>query len=1050
LHLQLLGRFEAVVDGETVPPSAWSRRHAAALVKAVALADGRRLHREQLLELLWAGVEPAVAAPRLHKAAHYARKALGAGALHTGNEMMWLDGSAGVDVVEFSAIARRAVREGSQELAAEAVTHYGGTLLPDDLFEPWTEAARDEARLLYMDCLRIAGQWDAVLREESADEQAHLALIRAAAGKGDLRGALRQFQRMEQALQRELGAVPSAEAQRMRARLESAMAGGAAPAAAGSVPRTAAAKRRPLVGRRDVAAVLREHLARAAQGRGGVVLVSGPPGVGKTAVLDLAVDLAEQRGFRTGRGIASAVEGQWPYAPVLEAFSDIGRKHPALLDGLDDGYRRELDRALAGRDMEWSGESSHQRLFVAAAEMLRLAAAGHGLLFVVDDIHDSDNASLRLLHYLARCAVGEPVLVAAAHRPTSVPAFNEIADSLIARGAGTRVSLTPLSEADALQLLSDQFPDLPADIARRIWTVSGGLPFAILEQARAHGTKAPVTVAALTGAARTTLQRVALLGATFTADEFLACAQVGEDAAYRQLEQALDALVVEPTRPGYRFRHPLVRESLLQALPSHEEPAARRAAGEALVQTNAPPGRVARQFLNAGLPSRAVPYALRAVETAGALGAYRDALDLIEAVRPHAGPDELPTLLARRGDLLLALGDPEAVAVYQEAMALTTGTQHRLVRARLARAASFTEDIETARAAITGLELEGDAADSSILRAQAVVAYFSGDIDGAWTIAGRARELLQSPEDPWHVIDLVGLQGMIAHRRGELFERFRLEMRRTSGRQRLAEVLFDAHLCAVEFMLYGRVPYAEVIRDAEELRDAAAEAGALRGTAFATALIGEAALLMDDLERAERELLEAVDLHRELAAPAGEAHGLHRLAEVKLAQGDRQEARELVQRALPLARWSATSPHLLQRIYGTMIAAADDKADARAVVDMAEATMGETDRCFMCTVMFAVPATIACAEVGDLDAARAYLAAAEASAARWEGTSWTAAVDEARAHLADADGRAADAVEYFVRAERLYAAADHRRAAARCAAAAVADKPPAYQQATFE
>ena len=41
------------------------------------------------------------------------------------------------------------------------------------------------------------------------------------------------------------------------------------------------------------------------------------------------------------------------------------------------------------------------------------------------------------------------------------------------------------------------------------------------------------------------------------------------------------------------------------------------------------------------------------------------------------------------------------------------------------------------------------------------------------------------------------------------------------------------------------------------------------------------------------------------------------------------------------------------RIYGTMIAAADAPADARAVVDMAEATMGETDRCFLCGVMLA-------------------------------------------------------------------------------------------------
>ena len=66
------------------------------------------------------------------------------------------------------------------------------------------------------------------------------------------------------------------------------------------------------------------------------------------------------------------MEGPWPYAPVLEALGDLCRKHPSLLDGLDDNYRQELDRALSAREVSWSGESAHQRLFVAAAELLRL------------------------------------------------------------------------------------------------------------------------------------------------------------------------------------------------------------------------------------------------------------------------------------------------------------------------------------------------------------------------------------------------------------------------------------------------------------------------------------------------------------------------------------------------------------------------------------------------------------------------------------------------------------------------------------------------------
>jgi DNA-binding SARP family transcriptional activator/tetratricopeptide (TPR) repeat protein len=1026
VRVLLLGGFRTEVDGAAVPGSAWARRQAAALVKVLALADGRRLHREQVLELLWPGVEPGAAAPRLHKAAHYARKALGDSAVGTGNEMIWLHDQVEIDLVEFHALAERAVREQSAQVATEALALYEGPLLADDLFAPWAERPRDEARLAYVELLRLTARWDELLRADPADEQAHLALVRARADQHDFRAALRQLERMEQALHRELGVVPSNEARQLRIQIETAVRGGT----------TASPARSRLVGRTEVSDLLRRRLDQALQGSGGTVLLTGPPGVGKTAVLERAIDLADKRGFRTGRGTASAVEGPWPYAAVLESFADLCRKHPALLDGLDDTLHGELDRALSGREMAWTGESSHQRLFVAAAELLRLAAAGRGLLLAVDDIHESDQASLRLLHYLSRCAVREPVLIVATHRPSTDPAFAEIAENLVARGVGIRVPLEHLSASETMQLLADRFPDLSTESARKIWTVSGGLPFAVVEAASRADRRAPAAFSALPPPARASLQRVALLGGTFTADELLACAEVAEDDAYRHLERAIEARIVEPDGPRYRFRHPLVREALLEALPPQQEPAARRAVAEALARINAAPGRVAWQYLRAGLPSKAVPFALTAVETAGALGAYRDALALLEAVRPHAGPAELPTLLARRGDLLLALGDPDAVGAYQDAAAVTTGTQNRMVRARLARAAAFGGDLESARAALAGLTVEGDAADSSVLRAQGTLAYLSGDIDRAWQITSRARELLHSPDDPWHLVDLVNLQGLIAHERGEWFSRFRMELRRTQGKQQLAAVLFDAHLCVAEYLLYGPVPYTEVIEQAEELRRSASESGALRGVAFATSLIGEAALLMDDLERAEHDLLEAVDLHREVDAPAGEAHALQRLAEVHLARGDRAAARALLQRALPLARWSVISRHLIQRIYGTMITAADSTVEALAVVEMAEATIGETDQCPLCAVMLAVPAAMACADGADLDAARGYLRLAEQSADRWEGTAWTAAVDEVRAHLAAAETPPADAAALYERAAQQFALAGHRRAAARCTAAA--------------
>ena len=188
VRISLLGGFEVRVDGVPVPPHAWSRRHAAALVKLLALSADRRLHREQVVDALWPGSPWDAAAPRLHKAAHYARRALGGepGAVVLRNEVVALlpDTEVTVDVPELERAARQAFAAGTAEAAAAVLDTYDGTLLPDDVYEPWTEETRETVRVLHLDLLRQAGRWEDLLAEEPADEQAHLALARASADRG--------------------------------------------------------------------------------------------------------------------------------------------------------------------------------------------------------------------------------------------------------------------------------------------------------------------------------------------------------------------------------------------------------------------------------------------------------------------------------------------------------------------------------------------------------------------------------------------------------------------------------------------------------------------------------------------------------------------------------------------------------------------------------------------------------------------------------------------------------------------------------------------------
>ena len=109
---------------------------------------------------------------------------------------------------------------------------------------------------------------------------------------------------------------------------------------------------------------------------------------------------------------------------------------------------------------------------------------------------------------------------------------------------------------------------------------------------------------------------------------------------------------------------------------------------------------------------------------------------------------------------------------------------------------------------------------------------------------------------------------------------------------------------------------------------------------------------------------------------------------------------------------------------------------ARIMVDRAESTLGEQDRCWFCTVMVAVPSAIACARVGDLEGAHRFLALAEDSVSHWGLSSWQAAVTEAKATVALAEGDAEGYRRLSRQAADAYSSVGHTIDAERCLAAA--------------
>jgi DNA-binding SARP family transcriptional activator/tetratricopeptide (TPR) repeat protein len=1035
-RITVLGGFRVERDGVVAPEHGWRRKQAAALVKMLALAPNRRAHREQVIDALWPEHTLDEAAPKLHKATYFARKALGDGdALTVEGEVMCLlpADDVEVDAIQFEVAANAALRSGESAAMIRALEVCGGPLLPEDPYEQWLQARREHLQELRCDLLRRTGRWEELVTLDPTDERAHVGLMRSLRHQGDLHGALRQYERLERALGHELGVAPSADAIELRDELLELTS-----VAAGAAPDGEAG----LIGRDEALATVLGLLDEAEQGTGRTVFVRGPVGVGKTTLLEAVAAHAGRRGCLVGRGVAARVEGSWPYAPVLEVFAELCRRDPTLLDQLDDAFRSELDRALLGSDLQWSGEGGHQRLFVAAAELLRIASQEQCVVMVIDDVHDADEASTRLLHYLARCATDQCVLLILGMRQLSTESpLQSIRSSLVGRGAATLVELEPLADPSARALVQQVTPTLTTDAVDQVVSLGGGLPFVLLELARraarsGTGDAATIDEAILDGlgpGSRDALQRAALLGSSFDTDEFVAVTELDDAEAFGHLDRALAARVLEHTGARYRFRHALVRDALINDLPPHRRQRIHRLAAERLLALDASPARVGHHLVAAGDPAGAVPHLLRAAEREAAVGAYRDAFALVDQVQEHARGEDRAIALALRADLLFALGDPSAPMAYRQALPEAEGDRARLLRARLARAATVGGDIDTAVAVLDGLVPDGGPTDPDVLLARANVAYFRGDHEQAWDLSQQARGMVLSGDQTWQVLDLIALEGLLAHNRGEWFDRMRAELERTVADPEIALAIFDGYLCPAEYLLYGPMPYDQVLAIADRLRDTALRAGALRAVAFAAALAGEAASLAGDLDRARRELEEAVALHREIGARSGEAHSLQRLAEVELAEGDRPAARSLLQRALPLARWSTISLHLLQRIYGTMMSAADDTDSAMAVVERAEATLGTEDLCPFCSVMLAVPAATVCSQAGELERADLYLGMAELSAGMWEGTSWTAAILEAKAHRAAHGGDPERATELLAEASELFELAGQPLDAARCA-----------------
>ena len=698
-----------------------------------------------------------------------------------------------------------------------------------------------------------------------------------------------------------------------------------------------------------------------AEGRGVALRIEGASRADRTDLLHRLTDEGRRRGLAVGMS-APSITATDPFACVADALDEMTQRQPSLLDEVPERCRAELERVFEGH-----GPSTRQRWLVAARELLMVAAERTGAVLAVDHVEHAPPEALALIDDVARLTRSHRIAVVIAGRPHAAPDVwsAPVADwyEVVDLGAETAGSEPPPGEDGGPAAL----PDLPGDMIDA-------------------------------------LRLVALAGDRFDDVEVRVATGLDQPGAHRLVEAVLRSGTVVPDADGYRFADPGIVDALVAGLSAPRRSRALAEGARGLAALGADPARVAERLVAAGALPDAAPYALAAARRAAGVQLHREVLRWTDVARDHVSADDEPELRALRADALFSVGDPGAVIAYRSALALASPAAARGLRARLARAALYAGDVATAREALTGLEPDGGPDDAAVLHARGMLAYFSGDLDAAGEAADTIRGLAVAGGASVKVLDGITLQGLVAHNRGQWFDRLGRELRATSESPALATTVFDSHLCVAEYLLYGPTPYDEVIRLATRLRHQAEALGARPAAAFATSVAGEAALLAGDLDAARRDLTDALEMHTELGADMGRSHALQRLAELELIVGEPAEARRLLRRALLIARWTPLASHLLQRIYGTLVAAAPDSEAAIAVVEESIEAADEHTTCIMCHVMIAVPAAIAYAEGGRLDEAYAWLAEAEVSAALWQGTAWQAAVREARAHLARAEG----------------------------------------------